>query len=728
MRPDSERRRPDTVVLGALPEAVSKAISERTGAAVRTVEAPEAVETVVGDTAVRALIVVHSPGTTDRLAAIETFADRYPSIPVVAFVQDDDPAVGSAVVAAGADDFVPAAAVDDPGADLVDRLPPMERSPVGTGGETRFDLFDSIADPAVIQSVADSEIRSVNAAFCSQFGHDREALLGRTIGEIAASERIETSPEERVRKVLADGEHTFEWVTRREDGGTVPTEVTLSTLEIDGRECVLWVIRDISDRKANERELGAERALTEALFAALPDVFYAFDETGQFLRWNDELTETTGYDDAEIESMHPVELFPESEQARITREIAEVVEHDTTVTVEAPFLTKDGELIPHEFTGGRITDENGETIGLVGIGRNIADRRERQRRFEAVFNNTYQFTGLLDPSGRLVEINDAALEFGGLDRESVIGRAVWDVSWFAPYEESIEAVKEAVERARNGDFYRTELTVQGKNGSEIIDFSVRPIADDEGNVTLLVPEGRTITELKRRERHLDVLHRFLRHNLRNKLTVIDGNAGILRRELEGTENESYAALIEGAASDLIELGETAHKLSKLVAKAEGDRRPVDVEAIVSHLSTEFHEEYPEASVNAQAGASGHVMADWRLEAVLEQLIENAIEHTREEPTVEISVTDSGDSVSVAISDDGPGIPEEELVGITTDEEPTPIAHGTGFGLWLVRSVLDDYGAELSYEPNEAGGSTLIVTLPKAPERPVGGRSMEYSEP
>jgi len=73
-------------------------------------------------------------------------------------------------------------------------------------------------------------------------------------------------------------------------------------------------------------------------------------------------------------------------------------------------------------------------------------------------------------------------------------------------------------------------------------------------------------------------------------------------------------------------------------------------------------------------------------------------------------------VTVRIADDAPGIPQDELTGITTDEEPTQLAHGTGSGPWLVRSVVDDYGGDLSYESPATGGGILTVELPKSPPR------------
>jgi PAS domain S-box-containing protein len=560
-------------------------------------------------------------------------------------------------------------------------------------------------------------------------GYDAEELLGESGFEYvhpedrdrieAAFERLLDTPDEvyRVEYRLRDADGDWRWVETR---GT-------NRLDDPAIEGIVISSRDITERRERERKLAEERAFTESIFGALPDVFYAFDEHGEFLRWNDRLGEVTGYTDDEIATMHPADFVLEADRPEIFEAIARVFEADTTVTVEGRFETKSGETIPYEFTGAKMTDGDGEALGLVGIGRDITARKQRQRRFEAVFNNTYQFTGLMEPDGTLIEANETALSFGGIDREDVVGKRLPETAWFQT-EDAREVAREAVEQARTGALYREEVAVRGEAGTEIIDFSVRPILDDRGEVTLLIPEGRTITELKRRERHLRVIHRFLRHNLRNKMTVIEGTAGLLTGNLSDPEHEAQMTQIREAADELIELSETAHDLLQIAIEADADRRPVDLDRTLADVEREIADRYPDASVEVYTGQECWVSADWRLAAVFEELVENAVEHAGEEPTVEVSVEQREDGVTVRVADDGPGIPDGELAGITTDEELSQLTHGTGFGLWLVRSVLDDYGGDISHETAPAGGSVLVVELDEATDRqPVSDRRGERGE-
>lgn len=129
--------------------------------------------------------------------------------------------------------------------------------------------------------------------------------------------------------------------------------------------------------------------------------------------------------------------------------------------------------------------------------------RESERRFTAIFNQTFQFVGLLDPTGILLEANQTALDFGGIPREEVMGRPIWETHWFMISPQTQQRLREAIQVAVRGEFVRYEVDVLGKSGAvATIDFSLKPIADETGQVVLLIPEGRDITERLRVERAL----------------------------------------------------------------------------------------------------------------------------------------------------------------------------------------------------------------------------------
>ncbi|ERG89035.1 MAG: PAS sensor histidine kinase, partial [halophilic archaeon J07HX5] len=175
--------------------------------------------------------------------------------------------------------------------------------------------------------------------------------------------------------------------------------------------------------------------------------------------------------------MYVTDFVPTDEIETIATSFQRVLETGESVTVESAFETKAGERIPFEFTGAPLADANGEVRGLTGIGRNISARKKRQRQFEAVFNNTYQFTGLMAPDGTILEANKTALEFGGLDRDQLVGNKLWETYFFQISEQARAAAQEAVNQASTGEFFRDQLRVQGADRAAVIDFSVRPVTD-----------------------------------------------------------------------------------------------------------------------------------------------------------------------------------------------------------------------------------------------------------
>ncbi|WP_341730922.1 PAS domain S-box protein [Microcoleus sp. EPA2] len=170
-----------------------------------------------------------------------------------------------------------------------------------------------------------------------------------------------------------------------------------------------------------------------------------------------------------------------------------------------------GENIPIDFTLFTVKDpETGEPVGLATVTRDISDRkraeemlRDRERLFRAIFDQSFQFVGLLDPDGTVLEANQTALAAGGFRLEDVVGTPFWENQWWQISPETKQQVREAIARAAAGELVRYEVDVLVAGGAvATIDFSIKPIADDTGKVVLLIPEGRDISDRIALEREL----------------------------------------------------------------------------------------------------------------------------------------------------------------------------------------------------------------------------------
>jgi two-component system sensor histidine kinase/response regulator len=125
------------------------------------------------------------------------------------------------------------------------------------------------------------------------------------------------------------------------------------------------------------------------------------------------------------------------------------------------------------------------------------------RRFHTIFDQSFQFIGLLSPEGTLLEVNRTALEFAGLTRDDVIGRPFWTIEWWSTSSVNRDDLRAGVMRAAAGKLVRYEAEVAGVEGRRaVIDFTLKPLKDASGRVVQVIPEGRDITQRKRIERAL----------------------------------------------------------------------------------------------------------------------------------------------------------------------------------------------------------------------------------
>lgn len=231
---------------------------------------------------------------------------------------------------------------------------------------------------------------------------------------------------------------------------------------------------------------------------------------------------------------------------------------------------------------------------------------------------------------------------------------------------------------------------------------------------MIVLNSRDITEQKEKRQQATVLHRILRHNLRNRLNVIMMRAETLTEDEYPEQVRQNAEEIVRCVSRLDELAENTQVIENFFDDAEVHREPQDLIQMLSEIVEEFRDQHPNVEFDVALGSTQRVPVSPDLDIAVRHVLENAIQHNNaENPRVQLGVSSGStdpDELRVAIADNGPGIPEEERAVLIEGEE-TPLQHGSGTGLWIINWIVSHCGGRIEFEESRLGGSRVTLIFP-----------------
>ncbi|MFH1153704.1 MAG: cache domain-containing protein [Pseudomonadota bacterium] len=157
--------------------------------------------------------------------------------------------------------------------------------------------------------------------------------------------------------------------------------------------------------------------------------------------------------------------------------------------------------------------------------------RQSDEKFRAIFNSTYNYTGLLTAEGRVVEVNRAALDLIGADLTDVAGHLFWETPWWNLSDSSRTQLREKIIQCLETGFVRSEARHRDMQGSlRHIDFSLKRLVDASNSPWGIVAEGRDITERKLAEAAMqesDKRHRAILEGAPNPIVLYDPRGRVL---------------------------------------------------------------------------------------------------------------------------------------------------------------------------------------------------------
>lgn len=222
----------------------------------------------------------------------------------------------------------------------------------------------------------------------------------------------------------------------------------------------------------------------------------------------------------------------------------------------------------------------------------------------------------------------------------------------------------------------------------------------------------TNERLDRALKQTSILHRILRHNLRNSCTVIKGNANLLAEHHVDCPNEPLET-IENQNNRLLELSQKSRMLRDIVLGRTDHTTQLDLVDRIETQVGRLRDEYPEVELEVDLPESIPIETDSRIEDAIYELLENGVEHNeKSSASIHVRARSAVDgSVSVEIADDGPGMPEMERKVIEVGYEQ-PMFHSQGLGLWIAKTLLTNIGGDIHIVDNEPRGTIVGLSIPK----------------
>lgn len=387
----------------------------------------------------------------------------------------------------------------------------------------------------------------------------------------------------------------------------------------------------------------------------------------------------------------------------------------------------------------------------------INEKRASERRFRAVFNQTFQMLFILGTDGTLIDANDVAIEFMNVDKQEIVGKHLTALPRIGRQSDVSDKMCAGVERAAVGSTERMLCRFTGEVEEVEYDCSIKPVLDAIGKVEYVVMEAHDISQLKQAEREVrrinadlerrvlertiemrsalekaeyasEAKSRFLSrmsHELRTPMNAILGFTQLLDIDsdppLVGHQREYVDEMLE-SGQHLLDLIAGVLDLTRLESgEFIVDLKPVslgsaitDAVRMVDGMVQDKHIKLvqPEDLSEVMVLSDSH-----RLRQVLYNLLNNAIKYSVEGGKVVVQLQAlSGNGFKLTVSDSGEGISENDMAGIFQpfavlgDEN---FSDGIGIGLTLVKQLMEQMGGEVGVESKPGVGSSFWITLNKA---------------
>ena len=345
---------------------------------------------------------------------------------------------------------------------------------------------------------------------------------------------------------------------------------------------------------------------------------------------------------------------------------------------------------------------------------NVASQQRTRKEYETVIDSMPEGIAQVGTDGTILAANDAVAETFGLSPSEMVGATVGRVLPAGIANQWQTGGSEALSTGER-------VQVQSDHDGRHYDTIVVPV-DTRGDSGTYQVIARDITDRVERERQLEetteqleLINRFVRHDIRNDVNLVYMWSEMLEDHVDEAGAE-YVSKIHGASEHINELTKIAQEFVSIVSGEAGvSTEPVSLRRLLTEELEKREQSYTEATF-----ALNHEIPDIELRAnemlssVFRNLLNNAVQHNdSDQPEVRLSIDVDEEHARVIIADNGPGIPENQRAEIFGKGEQGADSSGSGIGLYLVHTIVSQYGGDVWVEDSHLGGAAFVVELPLA---------------
>ena len=279
--------------------------------------------------------------------------------------------------------------------DITERI--KAENAIRTSEETRRLIMNSALD-AIITMNKEGLVTGWNPEAEKIFGWKADEIIGKTLKDTIIPHKYREQHKKGLDHYMKSDKGTalnrlIEITALDRSGKEFPIELSIVPIRQGTNEFFCGFLRDITERKMAEDKIRKEKELSDCIINSLPGVFYLYDETGSFLRWNKNFEVISGYSSSEMSQRHPLDFFDSDEKELLKEKIRHVFEKGMA-EVEAHFFTKSKERIPYYFNGWRIIFEGKPC--LIGVGIDISDRKQAEEKLKQSYEDIRRLASHLE--------------------------------------------------------------------------------------------------------------------------------------------------------------------------------------------------------------------------------------------------------------------------------------------------------------------------------------------